>query len=573
MSGSRALFLLLRLKWRGTWRRQFRRLRTPKGLVLSVLGVGLFVSWIGWLIASFFSGTPSEPDPVRLVPRVQAAGLVLVLLSLSSSLSHRGLYLARDEIERLFSAPVTRAALVRYRLWASSLRSLLGSVVFALWAMQRMPRPLLAFPGLLLGMQTLPIFHQLIAILLAGLEKRLADRLRRVGTLLLLALVAGAGLLLFLLFAHRRPEDLPVLGPVLVSLAEADGQDPFRHLRDIGAPLYPWARMVTASSLAVFLPWFGVCLAVWFLLFETCARLPLDFRELSLETSASIAARIRRARRGGAAAGPISARAAGWRVPWFFGRSPAGAIAWRKTASIVRKAKGTFWVSSVVLIFITALSMLVSGMKGERESGLGGLFLEAVPLFLIAGAGTLYLCAGLRFDFRDELERMEVIRAWPIAPWRLFVAMLAPEVTLVSGLLIAAVCLRTFLSGTFHPFVPAIALLQPLVVFAWVALDNTVFLLAPSRIIPGQEGALANAGRGLVLVLARFLVLGLVALAGGLAAGIAWWVTIELLRWTQPAAIGATFLALWTAIAAVDLGLVFAGGAVLRRFDVARDRA
>ena len=108
---------------------------------------------------------------------------------------------------------------------------------------------------------------------------------------------------------------------------------------------------------------------------------------------------------------------------------------------------------------------------------------------------------------------------------------------------------------------------------AWVALDNTVFLLAPSRIIPGQEGALANAGRGLILVLARFLVLGLVALAGGLAAGLAWWVTQELFGWRQPASIGATFLALWTAIAVVDLALVLAGGAVLRRFDVARDRA
>ena len=47
--------------------------------------------------------------------------------------------------------------------------------------------------------------------------------------------------------------------------------------------------------------------------------------------------------------------------------------------------------------------------------------------------GTLYLCAGLRFDFREDLDAMESLKAWPVRPWRVFLATLLPEVVLVSG--------------------------------------------------------------------------------------------------------------------------------------------
>ena len=44
--GSPALALLLRLKLRGLARRQWRRLRTPKGFLLTVLGFAAFALWV-----------------------------------------------------------------------------------------------------------------------------------------------------------------------------------------------------------------------------------------------------------------------------------------------------------------------------------------------------------------------------------------------------------------------------------------------------------------------------------------------------------------------------------------------
>jgi hypothetical protein len=48
--GSPALRLLARRKLRGTARRQLRRLKTPKGAILTGLGVVLFCLWIGSIV-------------------------------------------------------------------------------------------------------------------------------------------------------------------------------------------------------------------------------------------------------------------------------------------------------------------------------------------------------------------------------------------------------------------------------------------------------------------------------------------------------------------------------------------
>ena len=53
--------------------------------------------------------------------------------------------------------------------------------------------------------------------------------------------------------------------------------------------------------------------------------------------------------------------------------------------------------------------------------------------------------AGLRFDFREELDRMATLRAWPLAPWRIFLFVVLPQAMLVSILVAIAGH-----SGLFH---------------------------------------------------------------------------------------------------------------------------
>ncbi len=546
--GDPALRLLARLKLRGALRAFRRRLRTVKGALFTLCGVLLFGAWMTSLfLPALREGPPLPGDPEDLRARVRLGGLVLTMLSLSSSFSHRGLFLPADEIQRLFAAPVSRRDLVRYRLLATLRRGVLGAIVVGLVLMRSMPRPGIAFLGCLCAVGTLPVLNQMVAIVAGALEERWARRVGRLRTPLLLLGVAGVALVVLPL---RVPE---AQGGPLVGLDRLLESGP---LAAAVAPFEPWARMVTAPSWPRFLPWFALCLAIGAVLFECTVRLPVDFRELSLETSASVAARLRRVRRGGGvASGRASARLAGWRVPWAFGRSPEGALAWRKSAAILRKAKGTLWVSVLVLVVLTVI-----GRQHDDAT------------ILIAVLGTFYLTSGLRFDYRADLDRMEVIKAWPVSPARAFAATLLPEVLLVAVLVMAALLAHALLRGTLSRSFWPIFCLQPPFVFAWAAVDNAVFLFAPVRFVPGQEGALQNAGRGMLVMLLRMIVLVAV---GALCAGPALlllWLGREVLGWSDEALLPAVVAAAGGVLVLCDVGLALVGGVLLRRFDVARDR-
>ncbi len=553
-----ALRLLWRLKVRGAIRRQWRKLRTVKGMLLTLIGVLLFVLWIGQ--AAFALSRRGESDPETLFQRVGLGALLISSLSVFGALAHRGLFIPKDEIERLLAAPLSRADLVRYRLRANAMRSLFGGVIVGAMVMMRMPRPLFAFLGVMLGMQTLPVIHQLIAIVLGRLETRFAKRLAFVSKVLF---PVALGCVIFA--AIGTGGGRAVTRALERVFGGFDGQSLLDHpmVTSITRPFYPWTAMITAPTLEVFALWFAVCTAILLVVVECTVRIPVDFRELSLATSAHVASRIRRARRGGgAAAGRVSKRMVGWRVPWIFGRGPARAVAWRKAGSIVRKARGTFIVSILVLAFVTFLARTV----GEDTPAWFGSV-------MIGTFGTLYLCAGLRFDFRDELDRMEVIKAWPVRASRLFLAMLAPEACLVSALLVGAMLLSAIASGRgVHPVTWGVAACVPPVVLAWVALDNAVFLFAPVRFVPGQDGALQNAGRGVVLLLLRALILAVVGGVGAAAFAGVYFGLVRLGNADESIALLAGFASLAAVLFVLDAVLVAIGGAVLVRFDVARDR-
>ena len=54
-------------------------------------------------------GSSSTADPETLESTARMGALLITSLTLSTSLTHRGLFVPREEIERLFSAPLTRA--------------------------------------------------------------------------------------------------------------------------------------------------------------------------------------------------------------------------------------------------------------------------------------------------------------------------------------------------------------------------------------------------------------------------------------------------------------------------------
>jgi Putative ABC exporter len=566
MFGPAALRLLLRLKLRGAARAQLRRLRSPRNWIFLLVGVGLFAIWGLYIVLMPRWRGPSVPDPESDLAWTSVVLFALALLTLVSSFNHRGLYLPRQEIELVFSAPIERSDLVRYRLSTNLLRSLVAGLFIGMGTALRMPHPLFAFAGTLAALLSLPILGQATAILLGDAENRWTRLVERVparalslggalGLVLLLVYVAtgqdgGLGLLL----AGREGEPLH---------AQAWFQAPLTQA--LLLPTRPWALAINAETGSEFLRWFGLCALIWLAAFELTARLPVDFRELSLATSADVARRLQRLRRGGAGVGGSKAErvALSWQVPWLLGRGPFGAIAWLKFVAMMRKARGTVLFSVLVVAFV-AIGFPILTRQGVGQEG------ELVGACMIAAVGSMYLAAGLRFDFRQDLELMDRVKTWPVAPARIFLATILPEVLLISILLSSAILVRSACVGFQAELLP-ILWFQPLATGAWIAVDNAVYLYAPVRFTPGQEGALQHMGRSLLLMVLRLALLGVALLAAGGPA-------LALVVWADEIGLEsglARVIALswaWLVLLAVDVALVYAGGWVLRRFDVARDR-
>jgi len=569
-----ALARLLWLKARGGVRRQLARARTPKGALLLLLGGAVILLAFGSIALGSF-GARGKLGPQELAAFMRVGLLALSVMTLAGAVAARGLHIPREEIDVLFSAPLARADLVRYRMVVNGLRSLPGALVLALVLAPRAPNGGCALLGIVLGMQALGLLGQLASLELGTLEQRALKRIAG-WPALILSVGALATFAFFMIatfagsaswFEHPgAPDSLQSPSRMFVESGAARLADhPF--VRTLALPAEPFVRVAAAPSLLRALPWLLVALAELALAFELIARRRIDFRELSLETASKVAERIRRAGRsgGGASAASADARASLRRMPWLAGRGPLGAIVWRKSIGIARKARGTLLVGLSVLavsVFITGVAVRGLGPQAQisRACALGML-------------GTFYLASALRFDFREDLDRMESIKSWPLSAWRVFVATLLPEIALVVALLALAMIARQAYSGASLATIAPVVLGLPLFVGTWVALDNALFLLAPVRFVPGQSGNLQHAGVMLLQLFLRAAVLFALLLLIGVPVAAVWLVGRVLLH--LPTALVSGLAAACGALVWIGAlaALCWYGGRLLARFDVSRERA
>ncbi|MCP3919179.1 MAG: hypothetical protein GY711_26865 [bacterium] len=582
--GHPALRRLARMKLKAKVRSIRRRLSTPSGCLFGGVGLLLMLLWFGTLIARGWveQDQPIRPraDPRQLELLARGTLAMFTMMVVLASLAHRGLYLPQGEIERLLSAPVSRVDLVRYRMLSNLARSVLFGIISGLLVAPRMPHFVFAYPATFLAMLTVPVLGQAFALVFGDAENRLGRVLSRVPPSvprIVLAVIVWAAMMLFLFDpppASGLEHDPFEIGPTVDVAARAEqGWRSFLSHPTVvwlTLPFAPWAKAISAGDLGTFLPWFGLSIGLFLVLFELTARIPIDFRELSLETSADVARRMRLMRSGqNAISGArVSKRALARRVPWIFGRTPFGAVAWLKCCSIFRKARGTL----LFALIVTALATFAATELFPDPFG-GALF--------IALLGTLYLGSGLRFDFRADLDLMEIIKVWPLRPWKIFLATILPGALLLTVLIEVAILARSPLLAwradvpfdvALGPRVLGVMAGVPLVSILWVALDNAVFLVMPVRFVPGQSGAMQHTGRTMVMLVLRLLLLAVLAFS---AWGLAFATTFVATEWFGASAGIALWLASCAAMLVVMLGvgaLLQAGAWALARFDVSRER-
>jgi hypothetical protein len=538
----RALWFLLWLRWVSWVRRRGRNLRTVKGILLTVFGFLVFVPWLLSMLLA-----PRSPLTAEGLENAHRYGplalLAYCLLSLTFTTGESVIPFSPAEVDLLFPGPFSRRQLLAYKLSFNFGMSLISALFFVIFIRSPLRSVLAAYVGLVLTLAFLQLFGTALGLLANSIGVRAYSRGRKV----VLGL-AAAGVLGTLLYAGR---DLPEMRPGEL-FAYLEHAPWFQALL---TPLRWFIYTGTADGLGPdFFRWAGLSLAVDLGLAVVVFALDAHYLEGSAAAAERLYARLQQLRSGGAAA--VSLRISGKprlrlpALPWWGG---AGPVAWRQLTTVLR-SRGPLVLFLFLLIAAAGPVVIRISSRDDKAAS-----------FFVAGVGmmTLFLNTLVAFDFRSDLDRMDVLKTLPIRPAALAVGQLIAPTVLVSALqwLMIAVLILVAPDGT--AVYVGVALLAVPFNFFLFGLENLLFLLFPTRLVPTAPGDFQAVGRQLLLFLLKFVGFGIAAVTM-LAAAIP---TYILTGQNMLAALAAAGVAL----AGLAAGLVPLVALAFRQYDVTRD--
>ena len=560
----RALWLLWWLGLRSTLRRMWRSIGTVKGIVsvavwLLMIGPGLIM----FVVAFWMGAPPILPAEfvisVEQLERYGSLALLGLCLLTVVTISGKGALVVflPVEVNFLLAAPLTRRQLLLYKLLP--ILWLFCFVSIVLWLMIWLLASCLHLPGTALahslGIVLTLVFLHLTAMNLTALGliigARAYSRVRRlivwtVGMLVMGGLVFALWNLSSLGWSEtmERLEQLPVTRALL--------EVPRCFVRAMLAERY-WPDFVI---------WGGLSLTVDVLLLALLFKLDVQYEESAAAVGEKLYKQIARIRSQGASAvwskNSGTARSRVPTLPWWGG---AGPVAWRQLQSA---ARSRFLVVMLVLApLLTVLTRYVMMRMLDRPDLASVAELVFFPSAVFAIS--LALPAISPFDFRNDLDRMEVLKSLPIGPMPLVLGQILVPVfwtTVVQGLCTAALTIVAGSLSTAAVLWTVLPLVLPLN-FLLVGLDNIVFLLSPSRPLGAPAGD-AFSGFKMILNLGKSIIL---SAAAGLALALA-----IATYFVSGGLLGLAVAIAWVVLAVFVVGVVALLAWAFQRFDVVRDR-
>jgi len=478
-----ALWRLLGLHFKATLRRMRRGMATPRGIVFALLGLLAMGAWAFRVIVYVHVGRHTSADVVRTI--APFAILLFCLGNLLTSFGDHAVAFTAAEVDFLFPGPFSRRSLLGYKILKTCLGTLITTAVFTVMLRAYCNSWLACAVGVWLTIQ----FMQLFAMAVMLLGQTVGERAYSAGKRW--ALIAAAALLAI------AAAPLAAKGFHGGELATA------RHLqgtlagRIVLAPFDVFTRAITAASLyPELLTWGTLGLLIDLLMLSLVMGLDANYLETSATVSQRRYERISRLKRGAAGTGG-SAALARWRIaplPWLGG---AGPLAWRQLTGALRGSRRL--VILVAIVGIVCCSVFVHNRGGQSS------VLE--PLIGVAVWINLFFVSMLRFDFHDDLDRLDFLRSMPIGAAAVAAGeIVAPVVvlSLLQALLLIAAWMAVPESRLYLPIVAAFAL--PVNVLL-VGIENLLFLLFPLRQAGLIAGDMQLFGRQMVIFMCKLLLL------------------------------------------------------------------
>jgi len=542
-----SLWLLTKLRVASAYRRWKRSLAKPRGILVTIVFILLFMPSVVVAVAMPFLAPPTfSPSPIE---RFGPIGfMVLTVLSLLFSSGETALYFTPAEVDFLFTGPFRRRQLVGYKLIVIMLASVVSALFFGLMGATFSPRFVSAFSGALLALMFFQLSQMVVGLGLNLMGTLAWSRARRwslmvlLGAIVLAVLPSRESLLAmdwkaFGLAVEQSPVTLAILTP-------------FRWFINVYVAR-TWSGLFGYGALAL-----GVDLILVGMVFA----LDAGYLEASAQASSRLFARTQKAMGGGGTVKLVGRRLVrfrSWppRPVWWGGVGPN---LWRQMISALADPSRII----VLTIAIAGALWFIASSVPRGEAAAQALLPISLSMALPI---TFLLSILLAYDFRGDVDVIETLKMLPISPTRIAFSQVLTPTLLATAIESVAAC--GLIAGAGGPqghwaeIGLGLTLLLPANLF-YYGVENVLFLWYPTRIVAGQFDGMAVV-RQMLMLLAKGIAVGL---AGGVAAAFG-----AVGYFASGRQVGPALILAWVATSAMALGLLPLVGRAFLDFDISRD--
>ena len=483
-----ALLRLLVMRMRGGLRLRLMQFLSLRGALLFLALGGIF-----WLLiatgtlapnAQFFGGAGLDSQAIRVqistfMP-LALFGMTLLTVFLTTGPSF---HFSPTEINFLFVGPFSRRDLILYKFIAYAAGAALSAALIAPFAQAQTGSVLSAFIAAFLTLLFVQLNSAAVGMAWQAFEGNRLARVKWPATAMVSAIAVAA-----LIHAWAVPDR-----SVFDLLSEV------RHSwigTVILLPYIVFAELFLARTLFEQMAiWATIAVLINTALLWAVVRLDGRTFERSLMANTRLSNRWERMKQGGSFWATERIEVPSIRkAPTLGGLGP---IAFRQAIKAVRNS------SKVIAVFIG-----IAACAGPLASLVGIPLTDDRALAIILFFFGFILPRTLVCDFRGELSRMETYKALPIAPWRICTGQLVVQVLLsyVVALTMIASAL-VFEDRLVAPVALALAVFALPLTLLIYAVENTVFLLFPSKLVPMGRADFEFLGRAMVEFIVKLVII------------------------------------------------------------------
>jgi hypothetical protein len=490
----------MKLQFRGFTRRSLRGARTFRRMVS--LSMGALIIFLYLSPNLFFVQHLPKSDPNRIRLATPFALLGVCLLTLITSVGDRAISFTPGEVDMLFPGPFTRRQLILYKLAKSTAAAMLSALFLSIVLRRHARWWPAAYLGIFLSLLFIQFFSVNAVIAAQSLGARLQGQVRKF-------IFAGALICALLTWKDVRAIGLPS-NPM--ELMQHISISPIGHA--LLLPFSFFGEAITARTTGRLLQWALPAATMDIVLLCLLLLMDANYLETASAASGRRYAQLQRIRGGSFLSIGVKGDAR-WHVPMPAYLGGIGPIVWRQITSAFRSAKGLMFLMLILAIGSGSVGYTAGKSTTQFFSVFGG-----VALWI-----TLLVATMLKFDFRGDLDLMDVLKSLPLPAWAIATGQLfAPTLLLALTHFILLAVAGWLVPSQRNAFIYLAVLVLPFDALLF-AVENLLFLRFPTRPAAASPGDFQILGRQTFVLATKMMVLVVGVLPPLIIAGLVWMAT------------------------------------------------